>query len=83
MSARPVAPIRIAGLPEHPWLIVRRYVGASDHPGMAAVNNAWRESIAVSELVTVAELGNLYANLTGSDPYRDCVMLERDGRVLG
>jgi mycothiol synthase len=83
MPAQPVAPIRMAGLPEHPGVVVRRYAGPSDHPGMAAVNNAWRESIGVSELVTVAELDNLYANLTGSDAYRDCLVLERDGRIVG
>ncbi|MET1232642.1 MAG: GNAT family N-acetyltransferase [Candidatus Limnocylindrales bacterium] len=83
MQAQPAAPIRIAGLPERPGVTVRRYAGPSDHPGMADVNNAWRESIGVSELVTVAELDNLYANLTGSDAYRDCLVLEREGQILG
>ncbi len=82
MAIRPVA-ISIAGLPEHPGLVVRLYAGPSDHPGMVAINNAWRESIGVSELVTLAELDNLYANLTGSDPYRDCLVLEREGMLVG
>jgi ribosomal protein S18 acetylase RimI-like enzyme len=50
---------------------------------MAEVNTAWRESIGVTELVTVEVIDNLYANLTGSDPFRDCIVLERDSRILG
>jgi ribosomal protein S18 acetylase RimI-like enzyme len=84
-AATPEAPstIRIAGLPDHPGLIVRPYAGPSDHPGMAVVNTAWRESIGVTELVTVEVIDNLYANLTGSDPFRDCIVLERGSRILG
>jgi mycothiol synthase len=73
----------IAGLPDYQGLIVRPYAGPADHPGMAAASTAWRESIGVAELVTTEALDNLYANLTGSDPYRDCLVLERDGRILG
>ena len=50
---------------------------------MAAANNAFRESIGVTELVTIEALDNLYANLTGSDPYRDCLVLERAGDMHG
>ncbi len=83
--ATPAQPstIRVPGLPTRPGLIVRRYRDPSDHPGMAAANNAFRESIGVTELVTVEALDNLYANLTGSDPYRDCLVLERHGEILG
>jgi ribosomal protein S18 acetylase RimI-like enzyme len=82
MVERPMA-ISIAGLPDHPGLVVRPYAGPTDHPGMAAMNTAWRESIGVTEVVTVEMLDNLYANLTGSDPYRDCLVLERHGQIVG
>jgi mycothiol synthase len=75
--------IEITGLPEHPGLTVRPYAGPSDHAGMAAVNTAWRESIGITELITVELIDNLYANLTGSDPHRDCLVLERGGQILG
>ncbi len=75
--------IVVAGLPEHPGLVVRPYAGPADHAGMAAVNTAWRESIGITELITAEMIDNLYANLTGSDPYRDCLVLERGGQVLG
>jgi ribosomal protein S18 acetylase RimI-like enzyme len=84
---RPVAGspagIVIEGLPDHPGLVVRSYAGPSDHPGMAAANNAWRASVGISELVTTAALDNLYAHLTNSDPYRDCQVLEVDGNIRG
>ena len=91
MSARPglktptasTTSRRIAGLPDRPGLVVRPYRGPSDHPGMAAVNNDWRESIGVNEVVTVETLDNLYANLTGSEPRRDCLVLEREGSIVG
>ncbi|HVQ22669.1 MAG TPA: GNAT family N-acetyltransferase, partial [Candidatus Saccharimonadia bacterium] len=75
--------IWVRGLPAQPGLIGRAYRGPSDHPGMAAANNAFRESIGVTELVTIEALDNLYANLSGSDPDRDCVVLERAGDILG
>jgi ribosomal protein S18 acetylase RimI-like enzyme len=50
---------------------------------MAAVNTAWRESIGVSELVTTDVLDNLYAHLTNSDPYLDCLVLEVGGDITG
>ncbi|HEY8167783.1 MAG TPA: GNAT family N-acetyltransferase [Candidatus Limnocylindrales bacterium] len=75
--------IAIAGLPPIPGLRVRPYLGPSDHPAMAAASNAWRASIGVTELVTVDALDNLYAHLTNSDPYRDCLALELDGEIVG
>lgn len=80
--ARPTT-VEVPGLPARPGLIVRLYRGHSDHPGMAAADNAFRASIGVTELVTVPTLDNDYANLTGSDPYRDCLVLERDATIHG
>ena len=42
-TARP-STIDVPGLPTRPGLIVRRYRGPADHPGMAAANNALRAS---------------------------------------
>ncbi|HEY8198801.1 MAG TPA: GNAT family N-acetyltransferase [Candidatus Limnocylindrales bacterium] len=81
-TARP-ATIDVPGLPTLPGLIVRRYRGPADHPGMAAANNAWRASVGISEHVTSEVLDNLYAHLTNSDPFRDCLVLDVEGEIAG
>ena len=50
---------------------------------MVAANNAWRASIGISELVTSQAFDNLYAHLTNSDPYRDCLVLDVEGEIAG
>jgi ribosomal protein S18 acetylase RimI-like enzyme len=50
---------------------------------MAAVNTAWRDSIGLRQHVSTETLDNLYAHLTNSDPYRDCLVLEIEGAIVG
>ena len=75
--------LEVDGLPRIPGLRIRRYAGPSDHAGMAAANTAWRGSIGLHEHVSTEVLDNLYAHLTNSDPYRDCLVLAVEGTIAG
>lgn len=75
--------VELQGLPSIRGLRIRRYRGTEDHDGMVAANNAWRTSIGVRELVTREGMDNLYAHLSGSDAFEDCLVVEIDGEVVG
>ena len=75
--------LEVEGLPRIHGLRIRRYAGPTDHAGMAAANTAWRVSLGLREHVSTETLDNLYAHLTNSDPYRDCLLLEVEGTIAG
>ena len=51
--------LEVVGLPRILGLRMRRYAGPADHPGMAAVNTAWRDSIGLRQHVSTETLDNL------------------------
>lgn len=66
----------VDGLHFRPWR------GESDLPEMARVANAAREADGDEDVATVEGMRVEYANLTNSDPYRDAILAEVDGRLV-
>lgn len=75
--------VRIPGAPGLPGLVFRRLRAPDDFPGMVAANMAAREAYGVEETVSVEAMASNYANLTNSDPVRDVLVVELDGRIVG
>jgi mycothiol synthase len=72
-------------IPEAPpieGLRFRLYRGPEDIPAIAAVGRAAAEADGDNDPWSVARLRVEYANLTNSDPTRDCVLAEVDGRLV-
>ncbi len=61
----------------------RLFAGPADYPGMVRANMAARRADGIVETVTVEGMTNDYANLTNSDPYRDVIIAEVDGEIVG
>jgi ribosomal protein S18 acetylase RimI-like enzyme len=73
-------------LPDAPAILgltFRHYRGPADHPAMAAVANAQNRADEDPEVVTVAAYDVEYANLTNSDPYRDVIVAQVGGSMIG
>lgn len=75
--------VQVPDRPSVPGLRFRRFRGAADFPGMAAANQAARDDARLEEVVTAEGMANNYAHLTNSDPDRDILIVERDGRIVG
>lgn len=69
--------------PDIPGLIFRRFRGQTDYPHMVAVITAGAEADHIERVDTVEDVARNYAHLTNSDPYRDMIFAEVDGRVIG
>ncbi|MDQ3553490.1 MAG: GNAT family N-acetyltransferase [Chloroflexota bacterium] len=78
----PIARLALADAPAIPGLSFRRYRGEVDLPEMVRVANACHDADGVDEVVTVEGMTVDYANLTNSDPYRDVLLAEVDGRLV-
>jgi ribosomal protein S18 acetylase RimI-like enzyme len=76
------ARIRVPDPPRIPGVLLRRYRGASDHPGMIRANNIARQHAGIVERVSVEGMDNDYANLHNSNPYRDVIVVERAGEIV-
>ncbi len=62
----------------------RAYRGAEDHAAMVDILNAYRRSDGDTEMATLVEFDNSYANLTRCDPAQDIVLLfHRDDGPIG
>ncbi len=79
----PPTDLALADAPAIPGLRFRRYRGETDLPKMVRVANAGHDADGVDEVVTVEGMTVDYASLTNSDPYRDVVLAEVDGRLVG
>ena len=75
--------VEIAERPAVPGLRFRRFHGPTDYPGMVAANQAGRDEAGIQEFITVEGIAADYAHLTNSDPYRDVLIVERDGATIG
>ena len=64
-------------------LCFRRFHGESDHPAMAAINQACYDADGIDEIVTVGDIARTYAHLDNCDPYQDMVFAEVNNRVIG
>jgi len=70
-------------VPGIPGLAFRRFRGAIDFPGMAAVMNASLAADLDGERHTVEELANAYAHPVNCDPQQDTLYAEADGMLTG
>ncbi len=77
------AAITIDDAPAVPGLRFRHFRGESDYPDMAAVIEASAGADGIERVDTVEDIAFNYAHLTNSDPYRDMIFVEIDGRVVG
>jgi mycothiol synthase len=69
--------------PAVPGLRFRGFRGEADFPGMAAANQAHRDSAGIEEAITAAAMAKDYAHLTNCDLDRDALIVERDGETIG
>jgi mycothiol synthase len=73
----------VSDAPDIPGLRFRRFRGEADFPEMARVAQAGKAADKIEELETVQMLTRRFANLTNSDPYKDMVMAEVNGELVG
>ncbi len=76
------AGLLLTDMPAIPGLRFRRYGGGTDLPEMVRVANACHDADGVDEVVTFEGMSVDYVSLTNSDPYRDALLAEVDGRLV-
>ena len=80
---QPTAQIQpLENVPELPGFTFRGFQGPSDFPAMAAVIAAANPVDRFERADTAESLAADYAHLVNSDPYRDMLLAELDGRVV-
>lgn len=80
LAINPFAP---PAAPAIPGLSFRGFRGPDDYPAMVAVIAASAEADHIERADTLEEVANRYAHLSNSDPSRDMLFAEMDGRVIG
>jgi len=73
----------VSGAPDIPGLHFRRFRGESDFPKMVAVVEGSKVVDGIEEVSTVENMARSYANLKNCDPYRDAILVEVNGEVVG
>jgi mycothiol synthase len=76
-GADPVEAVRIPGL------VLRPFSGDDDFEGMAVVAQAAARADGEHWFVTAADLANELRNSPNSDPWRDVIVAELEGRIVG
>ncbi len=66
-----------------PGLTFRAYAAEADLPGIAAANQAARDGANRLWPVTESWLAGFLERFGASDPERDLIVVERDGRIVG
>jgi mycothiol synthase len=64
-------------------LVFRGFQGPADYAGMMAVLNGSKDADQIQDVDTLETVTNTYAHLTNCDPYRDMLMVEVDGQLVG
>ena len=75
--------IVVPGAPDIPGLRFRRFRGQEDFPQMVEVFNAFHMADGLDDTRTVPDMEKAYANLRNSDPVKDMVVIEVDGKLVG
>ncbi|MFL5733193.1 MAG: GNAT family N-acetyltransferase [Chloroflexia bacterium] len=75
--------IEVRGAPVILGLRFRRYGGAADIPAIVDITNRANQADKIDEFETVEETARVFSNLKNSDPYRDMVIVEVDGKPVG
>lgn len=66
-----------------PEVRLRTFAGPSDLPGMLAVIEASKQADKIERNDSIESLTNYYAHLNNCDPYRDMVLAEVEGKLVG
>ncbi|MCP4427143.1 MAG: GNAT family N-acetyltransferase [Chloroflexi bacterium] len=69
--------------PDVSGLSFRNFQGEADFAAMARIFNDSREADGMDRVETVANLANQYAHLVNCNPYRDVIVTEMDGEMVG
>lgn len=69
--------------PTIPGLVFRHFRGPEDYPHMLAAINGSKKADNIERSDTLEALTNNYAHLENCDPYRDMIMAEVDGQMIG
>jgi mycothiol synthase len=75
--------ITLPNTPAIPGLVFRRFRGPEDYPHMLAVINGSKKADDIERSDTLEALTNNYAHLENCDPYRDMLMTEMNGQMIG
>src|SRR5437867_32269 len=75
--------ILVPDAPQLPGLRFRLFRGEQDFPLMITVAEASCDADGIERAFTVENMAATYANLKNCDPYKDCVLVEVDGEVVG
>jgi len=73
----------IPGAPDIPGLTFRYFRGEEDFPKMLMVLDRSAEADGNEEVHTLENIRSNYANLKNCNPYRDAVMVEANGEMIG
>ncbi len=68
---------------EIPGLTMRRFRGDDDLPALVAVTNRSEQADGLDYVLTVEQMRNRFAHLSNTDPYRDLLLIEVDGEMIG
>jgi mycothiol synthase len=66
-----------------PTLRFRTFRGEVDYPVITAIINACKDADGIDHSTTLEDVGNNYNHLVNSDPYRDMLFAEVEGRAVG
>jgi len=75
--------IIINAAPLIPGLIFRRFQGESDYPHLAAVLTASQNADQVERVTNAEDIAQAIKNVSNCDPYRDMILVEVEGEVIG
>jgi len=81
--ATPTLTAELSAVPAVPGLVFRRFRGPEDYPFMLAVINGSKAADNIERSDTLEAMVNNYSHLENCDPYRDMLMAEADGRMVG
>lgn len=75
--------ISVPELPDVPGLVFRRFRGESDYANVLAVIRGSKQADGVERSDTLEDVARNYSHLVNSDPYRDMIFAQVDGKVVG
>ena len=75
--------VKLPDAPPLSNLRFRHFRGASDYPLMVAIVDGMKEADQLELTTSVEEIANEFRHLEHCDPYRDFLIVEVDGKVIG
>ena len=73
----------VPGAPAIPGLTFRGFAGDTDFPKMVVVLQACKEEDQIERAESAEDIARAYKHLVNSDPYKDMLFAEVDGKVIG